>query len=171
MTRELTGHTPDKSDVMEAMIAMLRALLRDWEVIHELLDGEESKDRDLALAIFRCIEDFNGTSPLTSYSLPDLVSLRQTDLILQGSACNVVQSVYFPHLRNEVQFSDAGINVQVQGKHQGFLQWYQMVKNEYEQKKRSAKIAFNQEGLLSASVGMSGIPSEFWDLYNYYREL
>lgn len=166
MTQQLPAQEVDHSNPMKAMVSIVRASLRDWAPINELLDGEESKDRDIVLAIFRCLEDFNGTSPITEYTLADLLSLHQFDLILQGSMCNVAQSVYFPYMRNEVQYTAAGVNINIQGKHQGFLQWYQLTKNEYEQKKRSAKNALNQAGLLSSGGGMSGVPSEFWSLYD-----
>jgi hypothetical protein len=171
MAEQLPGHEVDRSDPMKAMVTMVRVFLRDWAPLNELIEGEESSDRDIYLAIFRCIEDFNGTSPITGYTLADLLSLRQYDLILQGSACNIIQSVYLPRLRNEVQFTDAGISANIQGKHRDYLQWYQMTKNEYEQKKRNAKIALNQAGLLDESGGLSGVPSEFWDLYNFYEDL
>lgn len=166
MTQQLNGQTTDQTDPMKAMVVLVRAALRDWAPINELLEKEESRDRDIVLAIIRCLEDFNGTPPVTGYSLEGLLSFHQFDLLLQGSMCNVVHSVYFPYMRNEVQYSDAGTSINIQGKHKELLRWYQLTKNEYEQKKRAAKNHLNQEGLLNAGGGMSGVPSEFWYLYN-----
>jgi len=168
---QLTGHAEPTRDPMKAIITLVRATLRDWAPLNELIEGEESKDRDIAIAVFRCIEDFNGTSPMTSYTLENLLAVHLADLVIQGSACNVAQSVWFPQMRNEVQFSDAGVNVSIQGKHRELMQWYQINKNEYEQKKRSAKNALNQAELLVAGAGMSGVPSEFWDFYDYITTL
>jgi len=167
---DLSPHSVDQSDAMKAMVTIVRSFLRDWEPINELLEGEESRDRDIVLGIIRCIEDFNGTSPITSYTLASLLSLHQLDLLIQGSACNVVQSVYFPYMRNEVSYSDAGMNIKVQGKQQDLLNWYRLTKNEYEQKKRSTKNALNQAELLNSAAGMSGIPSEFWILYESLKD-
>lgn len=171
MTQQIPSQAAEKPDAMKAMITMVRAMIRDWAPINELIEGEESKDRDIALALFRCMEDFNGTSPMTNYTLENLLNLHLTDLILQGAACNVVQSVWFPYMRNEVKFTDAGVNISVQGKHRELMQWYQLTKNEYEQKKRSSKNALNQAELLTAGAGMSGVPSEFWYMYEYLVNL
>lgn len=54
------------SDTWKRMISYLRKYLRDFASINKLIEGEESKDNDLAFAILQTVEDINGTPHLRS---------------------------------------------------------------------------------------------------------
>jgi len=159
-TRKLDGLEIDISDEFWSMINMLRAYVRDFTPLNRLLDGEESKDRDLALAIFRAVEDFSGTPPPNYYTLQTLISHHKSDLLLRGAACKLMESVVFQYARNEIQFSDAGVSVKISDKTPIFLNIYGLLYNQWTAEKKEAKISMNMMDIVTSDAG--GVFSEFW---------
>jgi hypothetical protein len=159
-TRELDGLGVEISDEFFAMINMLRAYVRDFTPVNRLLDGEESKDRDLALAIYRALEDFNGTPPPNTYSLTTLIQNHQTDLLLRGAACKLLEGVVLQYARNEIQFTDAGVSVKISDKFPIFMNWYGVMKPQWDAEKVQSKISLNMNGIVEDTAG--GLFSEFW---------
>jgi hypothetical protein len=159
-TQVLDGIAVDISDEYYSMINMLRAYMRDFTPINRLLDKEESKDRDLALAIFRAVEDFNATPPPNYYTLPTIISNHLTDLILRCAACKLMESVVLAYGRNEVQFTDAGVSVKISDKFPIFMNWYGVMKSQYDQEKKQVKISLNMMDIVTSTA--EGVFSEFW---------
>jgi hypothetical protein len=159
-TQTLDGIEVDISDEFYGMINMLRAYIRDFTPINRLLDGEESKDSDLALAIFRAVEDFNGTPPPNYYTLSTLINYHLSDLLLRGAACKLMESVVLHYSRNELQFTDAGVNVKISDKSPIFMAWYNTIKPQWDQEKTQVKISMNQNDIVETTAG--GLFSEFW---------
>ena len=142
--------------------AALRKYLRDFAPLNRLVSGEESTDNDMYLAILNCIEDINGTPPFTQFTLEQLLSYRQAYLLLIGSACNVVEGLVLHYARNEVKFTDSGISVAVSDKSPAFMQWYNLMRSTYEQKKRAFLTAWNSDQIMGTDE--IGMHSEYFNL-------
>lgn len=160
MAKILDGIEVDISDNYYALISMLRLYVRDLAPLNRLLDEEESKDRDLALAIYRAIEDFNGTPPPLSLSLQQIIDNHLVDLILRGAACKLMESVVLTYARNELQFTDAGVSVKISDKFPIFMNWYGAMKPAWDQEKQQVKYSLNVNEIVSDDSG--GVFSEFW---------
>ena len=160
MAKTLDGIEVDISDNYYAMINMLRAYVRDFAPINRLLDGEESKDRDLALAVYRALEDFNGTPPPVHLNLQQVIDNHLVDLLLRGAACKLMESVVLNYARNEVQFTDAGVSVKVSDKFPIFMNWYGTIKPQWDVEKQQAKYSLNMNEIVSTEAG--GLFSEYW---------
>lgn len=160
MAKTLDGIEVDISDNYYAMISMLRTYMRDFSVLNRLNDGEESKDRDLAFAIYRALEDFNGTPPPIALSLQQIINNNLVDLLLRGAACKLMESVVLTYARNEVQFTDAGVSVKISDKFPIFMNWYAAIKPQWDQQKQQAKYSLNVNEIVTTESG--GLFSEYW---------
>ena len=160
MAQILDGVEVEISENYYAMINMLRAYMRDFAPINRLIDGEESKDRDLALAIYRALEDFNGTPPPIALNLQQVIDNHLVDLLLRGAACKLMESVVLNYARNEVQFTDAGVSVKISDKFPIFMNWYGVMKPQYDQDKQQTKYSLNINQIVGTTV--SGLFSEYW---------
>ena len=158
--QQLDGIEVEISDNYYGLISMLRLYVRDLAPLNRLLDEEESKDRDLALAIFRAIEDFNGTPPPLSVSIQQIIDNHLVDLILRGAACKLMESVVLTYARNELQFTDAGVSVKISDKFPIFMNWYGAMMPNWEQQKNQVKISLNINQIVTDEAG--GVFSEFW---------
>ena len=159
-TQILDGLEVEISDEYWSMINMLRAFMRDFQPLNRLLAGEESSDRQLALAIFRALEDFSGTPPPNYYTLHTLIQHHHTDLLLRGAACKLLESVVFQYARNEIQFTDAGVNVKISDKTPIFLNIYGILYNQWTQEKKQAKVSMNIMDIVTTTA--EGVFSEYW---------
>lgn len=155
------------TDTWKTMVAFLRKSLRDFAPLNRLLANEESKDSDLVMALMTCMSDINGTPPITNYTLQQIIDSHQIKLLLDGAACNIIEEVVLHYARNEIKFTDAGVSIAVSDKAGALLRWFQLKKSEYEQKKKSFKIAKNVESIMGASDMMTH--SEYYQLFNYLR--
>lgn len=160
MAQILDGVEVEISENYYAMINMLRAYMRDFAPINRLIDGEESKDRDLALAIYRALEDFNGTPPPIALNLQQVIDNHLVDLLLRGAACKLMESVVLNYARNEVQFTDAGVSVKISDKFPIFMNWYGVMKPQYDQDKQQTKYSLNINQIVGTTG--SGLFSEYW---------
>lgn len=159
-TRQLDGLEVDISDEFWSMINMLRAYVRDFAPLNRLLANEESKDRDLALAVYRAVEDFSGTPPPNYYTLQTLIQHHKMDLLLRGAACKLIESVVFQYARNEISFTDAGVSVKISDKAPIFINIYGMLLNQWTAEKKETKISMNMMDIVTSYP--SGVFSEFW---------
>jgi len=158
------GPVEGLTEEWQSMIVALRRYLRDFAPLNRLIEGEESTDADLLTALLHCIEDINGTPPMTDYTLKGLLSYHQGKLILDGAACNIVESVILHYSRNEIRFTDSGVSIALNDKSVALLRWYQLIKTEYEQKKKAFKIAANVEDI--TVTNNIGFHSEYLTLMN-----
>jgi hypothetical protein len=160
MTQVLDGIEVEISDNYYGMIQMLRSYVRDLAPLNRLLDGEESKDRHMALAVYRALEDFNGTPPPLTLNLQGIIDNHLVDLLLRGAACKLMESVVLVYGRNEVQFTDAGVNVKISDKFPIFMNWYSVMKQQWDKEKNQIKLSLNINGIVTSEAG--GLFSEYW---------
>lgn len=134
--------------LLQKIIALIRARMRDHAELNRLIDGVETSDGEIGLAIIGVISDWNTTPPLIGNvkfeTFPSLF------LLIQGAMINIVDSVILLQIRNHMSYSDGqGIQVGVSDKYPALMQWLDRQKAEYESKKKQLKIALNIEGALN----------------------
>lgn len=154
------------SDTMVAFVQAVRQYLRDHPQLNRLVAGEETGDRLIAWCVLDALDDFNGTPPITTYSLEDLLSRSQTSLLLRMTVQNVLESVGLLQTRNHLNYSNGGVNLGVNDKTPLILQWLQYFKSTTEQRKQQVKVALNIESILGPTN--SGIHSELWSINASY---
>ena len=143
-------------------VTHLRRYLRDFPELNRLIDGQETSDRMLAWSVIDALDDFNNTPPfIGNFSVG---SFPYKSLLLRGSVITVLESVGLLQMRNQLQYSDGGISVSSSDKAPMIMQWIQMLKNSYEQKKAQYKLSMNIEYALTGD----GIMSDYYFLGGYY---
>jgi len=134
--------------LLQKIVAIIRARLRDHPSLNRLIDGVETSNGEIGLAIMGVVSDWNSTPPLigtvTFETFPSL------DLLMKGAMINIMDSVILLQIRNHMSYSDGqGQQVGVSDKYPAIMQWVQGQKAEYEAKKKQLKIALNIEGALN----------------------
>jgi len=154
------GSVPSNDVALAQFIDTVRAFMRDYPELNRLIQGEEHSNRLIAWAIADAIDDFNTTPPMTSLGLTNFPSKH---LLLRGTVINLLQSVGLLMTRNQLTFSDGGIQVGVSDKTPLIQSWIQMFTNSYEEKKNRLKIAMNIE-----SGWGNGLHSEYLWTNGFY---
>jgi hypothetical protein len=142
-------------------IAALRLFMRDFPELNRLIEGYESNDRLLAWAILDCLDDFSNTPPWTGRYSPD--NFPYPSLLIRGAAINILESVGLLQTRNQLTFSDGGIQVGVSNKTPLIMNWINLFRQSYERKKKEWKIAEN----IRQGWG-GGVHSDYWYINGYY---
>lgn len=159
---ELEGLQQPSSAALRSHIQAVRLFMRDWAELNVLTRGQESSDRMILWCTLDFLSDFNGTPPLTRYSLEHLYSLQLQSLAIRGTIIGLLQSVGILQTRNHLPFSDGGISVSINDKAPQIQSWLQLFQSSYEQKKRLVKTALNVEQLLDDAPG--GLHSDYYAL-------
>ena len=149
-----------------SLIATVRTRMRDFPELNRLIEGHETSDREIALAMMEAIDDFNTTPPLIeSYGIENFPSVS---LLIRGTIINVIESVGLLQTRNQMTYSDGqGVQVSISDKTPMLMNWLNLFINQYEQKKLRLKKALNLKGALNGS----GVSSEYkfldgyWDIF------
>jgi hypothetical protein len=141
----------------------VRMYLRDFSELNRLITGEESSDRMIAWAVIDALDDINNSPPLIKkYTVENFPN---RSLLLRGAVISLLESVGIMQTRNQLNFSDGGIQVSVSDKAPMIMQWLNFLKGSYEDKKSRWKIATN---IQSAMTG-SGIISDYYFLGGIYH--
>jgi hypothetical protein len=139
----------------------VRQYLRDFPELNRLIDGEETSDRMIAWAVLDALDDINATPPLTGAYTIDTFP---RSILLRGTVIAVLESVGLLQTRNQINYSDGGIQVSASDKAPMLMQWINMLRGSYEQKKQQYKIAVN----ISSAFEGSAILSDYYFLGGYY---
>lgn len=153
---------PKSEMKIEEFIQTVRLYLRDYRELNRLIDGVEHSNRQIVWAIMDVIDDYNTTPPFTRYTLFQFPS---RSLLLRGVACALLESLGILQTRNHLNFSDGGLTVGLHDKTEYIQRWLQLLKNQYEEKKKAIKVAINIE-----SAWGGGIHSEYRFVNNFYGE-
>ena len=149
------------SQVLMQHITVLRTYLRDFPELNRLIEGYESSDRMLAWAIMDALNWISSTPPpLGTYSL---TTFHHTSLLLRIAACNVVESVTLLQMRNQLRFSDGGIQVGVSDRAPLLMNWLQMMRARTDQELMRWKVSQNIEQGYDG-----GVHSDYWYISGYY---
>ena len=132
------------------LISAVRTKLRDFPELNRLIEGRETSDREIALAIAETVDDFNNTPPLIeNFTIENFPSMS---LLIRGSLIHVIESVGLLQTRNQMVYSDGdGVTVNVSDKTPMLLQWLQLFSSQYEAKKLKLKKALNLKGALNGT--------------------
>jgi hypothetical protein len=145
---------------MDKYVGRLRKFLRDIDELNKLLEGKESSDSQLRMALEDALDDWNNTPPrLTPVTLENHPSPR---LLIRGAAIEVLISAGIFYSRNRLNYSDGGITVAVYDRAQDYQAWANHFVNDYERKKIETKKAINVE------AAWGGIPSEYSEINSWF---
>jgi len=162
------GDIPGISDQFNAFIHMMRLWMRDYPQLNRLIRGVEHSNRQIAWAVLDFLSDFSQTPPpLGQYSIESLLNLGYSSLARRGTAIALIESVGLLQTRNQLSFSDGGINVGVSDKTSQLMSWLQMFQSKYEQDKMKIKIALNIQGIM----GERGVHSEYMLVNGFFGSL
>lgn len=135
------------------LVERIRNFIRDHEELNRLTLGKENSDSDILEAIEDVLNDFNNTPPF--YTTFNLSALPPLNIMKLGAIVYLLKSVGLLNTRNSIQYSDGGVNINMD-KTPAIQAWIQMIQNEYEEKKAKFKVASNIE----AAWGQ-GVSSEY----------
>lgn len=147
---------------LNAFVAQVRAFMRDYPELNRLIAGEESSNRQIVWAIFDALDDYNSTPPFSGNTLRTFPS---KSLLVRGTVLSLLESIGLLQTRNQLSFSDGGLQVGVSDKTPYLQSWIQLFRNSFEEKKMRMKVAINIE-----SAWGGGLSSEFRFVNNFYGE-
>lgn len=159
---ELDGLQQPSSAALRSHIQAVRLFMRDFSELNVLTRGQESSDRMILWCTLDFLSDFNGTPPLTTYTLEQLFALQLQHFAIRGTVIGLLQSVGILQTRNHLPFSDGGLSVSINDKAPQIQSWLQLLQSAYEQKKRLIKTALNVDQLLDDGPG--GLHSDYFAL-------
>lgn len=160
MSLQGLGQTTDP--YLNAHIQSVRLFMRDFAELNLLIAGEESSDRMIAWATQDFLSDFNGTSPMTAYTLQGLILRQQAHLAVRGTVISLLQSVMLLYIRNYLPYSDGGLTIQLHDRAPMIQGMLGLLQSSYEQKKRLVKTEINIEQMLD--IDPSGVHSDYLTL-------
>lgn len=143
-------------NLLTKIISVIRTKLRDHPELNRLIDGVETSDAEIGLAIVGVVSDWNSTPPLLGNvrfeTFPSL------NLLLQGAMIEIVESVILLQIRNQLNYNDGqAISGGLSDKAPILMQWVDRQKASYDAKKRQLKKALNINGALN----QGGLASEY----------
>src|SRR5258708_5945987 len=132
MTLELSPVIPSQNLPLAQFVQMIRNYMRDHAELNRLIQGVEHSDRLIAWAVIDAIDDYNSTPPLTRVGLTNFPSMS---ILRLGTVINLLESVGLLMTRNQISFSNGGIQVGVSDKTPLLQSWIQLLTNNYDKKK------------------------------------
>lgn len=153
---------PDAHLELNNFVNQVRSFLRDYKELNRLVTGVESSNRQIVWAVFDALDDYNTEPPFTSFSIRNFPS---KSLLIRGTVISLLQSVGLLMTRNQITFSDGGIQVGINDKTPLIQSWLQLFMNMYEDKKKKLKVAYNIE-----TAWGGGVFSEYRFVNNFYGE-
>jgi len=140
-------------------IVKVRQFIRDFPRLNELKGIEESKDSDLMLYSEMALDDYNLSPPLIAPVRYE--TFPNNGLLILGTICYSLLSNGILQIRNNLQYQDGGVSVQVWDKGPAYIGNAQFLSQMWETKKHALKRSIN----LANGYGI--IQSSEWNLYNY----
>lgn len=125
------------NDNLARMVERLRLKLLDVDASLNLLDGKlEFEDPRLEGFIREALDKTNDEAPQTNYGLGNFPN---RSLLVQGAFVHALKARAILHLRNQVNYNDAGLSVGIEDKHSLYMQVAQMEEQEYQRMLRVFK--------------------------------
>ena len=153
---------PSPQEDLIRFVSEVRMYLRDFPELNRLIDGEETSDRMIAWAVIDTLDDINNTPPfIGNYTCSNF---PYRSLLLRGTVVAILESVGLLQTRNQLNYSDGGIQVGVSDKAPMLMQWINMLKSSYEQKLQRWKISTN----ITQAFGGDSVMSDYYFLGGYY---
>jgi len=123
-------------------IEALRDYLRDYAEDNDLLDfTQEHSDAQLRKAWGKALVDWNSSPPLIP--AVNFTAHPARFLLLLKACVEVLRSVSFKLMRNEVSFNAGSVSYDIRVQWQRYERAIGALTDEYEQKKAAVKVAIN----------------------------
>mgnify|MGYP001569620394 CR=1 FL=1 len=160
-----TSADPALIATVRAYVQIVRAKLRDYPELNRLIAGRETSDREIAMALMEAVSDFNTTPPLIgTYTV---VGFPSQDLLINGAVIVILESAGLLQTRNHAVYNDPGV-VATSDKGPAYMQWANLFRSTYEQKKVRLKRALNLQAAMGSAQGVS---SEFLEINGYFDDV
>lgn len=156
------GDLPSADLQLKSFVQTVRMFMRDYPELNRLIAGVESTNRQIVWAVADALDDFNTTPPFTGFGLSTFPS---KSMLVRATVISLLQSIGLLQTRNQLSFSDGGIQVGINDKTPFIQSWLQLFSNSYEEKKLRLKVSYNIE-----SAWGGGVHSEFRFVNNFYGE-
>lgn len=153
---------PNANLELNSFVAQVRSFMRDYPELNRLIAGVESSNRQIVWAVYDALDDFNTSPPFTAFNLSTFPS---KSMLVRGTVISLLESIGLLQTRNQLTFSDGGLQVGVSDKTPFIQSWLQLFGNKYEEKKLKLKVSYNIE-----SAWGGGLHSEFRFINNFYGE-
>lgn len=153
---------PSSNLELNTFVAQVRSFMRDYPELNRLISGVESSNRQIVWAVYDALDDFNTSPPFTAFSL---ASFPSKSMLVRGTVISLLESIGLLQTRNQLTFSDGGLQVGISDKTPFIQSWLQLFGNKYEEKKMKLKVSYNIE-----SAWGGGLQSEYRFINNFYGE-
>ena len=122
----------------------IRNHLRDFPNDNYLIEGEEFNDQEIGLALHLATEDFNSTPPLSRLS--SKAPAMFDNVLMLGSLAQLYRGKSLHYFRNQLDYSDGGIQVAINNKGQFYDAASQRFQAEFDRKVPLIKAYINLNG-------------------------
>ena len=167
MLPQIQGFRQPTLDTLRNHVHSVRLFMRDWAELNLLIRGEESDNRQIEWATMDFLSGFNGTPPLTGFSLDDLYGMQQQHFAVRGTVISLLESLMLIYSRNFVPVSDGGIVASINDRAPMIQSMLGLFQAAYEQRLRILKTSLNIAQILD---GGGGLQSDYSAIYTstYY---
>lgn len=129
---------------LRSYVTRVRNELRDHARLNRLVLGQETSDRQIAVAIQKAVEDWSGTPPLLQ--VVDVTNHPRPDLLCTKAVANVLQTLVPLLHRNSLAYRDDRVQISASGQGSALLQLVQVLDAQYRTDKTAYMIAANIGG-------------------------
>lgn len=139
------------------LIQDLRQMLADDDATKNILNKKEQQYSDTKLKFFlkQALRDINAGVPRTQFTFEEI---KEPDILLMGAMIFCFISEGILQLRNQMDYSDAGLTISMFNKTGGYQQWANFLLQSY----MMAKTDFKRSIIANTSgAGFFGIRTQF----------
>lgn len=135
---------PYEIEVPDKMVQHIRLWLSDMPQFNRLIEGTETSDEKIRLAVQLLIQYFNTMPPVlsTEYNATNFPNYK---ILYHGVAIEVLTMAGIVQSRNFLNFNDGGVSFSVSDKGQSYMGWIQNLMQTYAQDIRDLKAGLNAE--------------------------
>lgn len=153
-------YTEDEKIQLQIMVDMFRLRMSDDIPDKNILNKCQSEysDERIVRLLYTALDDLNGGTPKTNYSLFEFITFSDNDLVVMGAMVFALIGEGILQLRNQVDFSDSGISIAMFNKTGAYQGWANFILQQYMQSKAQMKSTIIST---SPNSGFVGIHSEF----------
>lgn len=154
------NYTAAEKEMLSRMIASFRLMAADYDPKLNILNMQKLSYSDEQIISFlqQCVDDLNIGVPPTKFSIFQFYTKGYIGLVVEGGVVFSLLSMGLLQTKNQVNYNDAGLSVNLFDKAGLYQSWYGVLMQDYLQKKQQFKSTVTAS---SANAGFIGIDSEF----------
>ena len=146
--------------VYRALVHRIRQFNRDYAELNRIVEGQESSDRDILLAVALAVDDINMTPPMIRFSPEEMIQNGWAPLLVIGATLNLLRSLILHYQRNDLPFNDGGLMTNgLSAKAPALTAFIDRTAPLFENSKKQIKVAMNLASMMN--ITPSGVLSEF----------